>query len=358
MPINFQLTERPSGWSEHAATPSELLLVRNAAVIGPDNADALQMFLQGLPRSIFRYIPGLPHPHQIGHLFVILRHDLSGIAYVNELSYIAMVRTARAVEAGPATVEDMASIDEVKLPIDVPDEAAVVVVQCAEWLRSVYFDLGPVALEPVPRIGPLEQILAAQIAMLWGVGKSTPPVPERTHVDAMADGFQRLRSLLNERCERETAYQELLEEHHWMFGLGLYSKFCRHAIFDDKNVPDFTLRRTADNTDDIVELKQPFLRYFTDDDEPTALLQAAWHQAERYLTFAHENRDYLRREKDINIENPRCWLLIGTTWTSAQAKQIRIKETHNPKIKVLTYDQLLLQAQLVLSVVRTALLRV
>ena len=356
MSINFQLTERPLGWAEHAATPHELLLVKNAAVIGPDDAGAVQTSLQHLHRSIFRHIPGLPPPHQIGHLVVVLRHDLTGVAYVNELVISAMVRTARAVNPGPATIEDMAGIEEVRLPIEVPDDAAVVVVQCAEWLRSVYFDLGPVAVEPMPRIGPLEQILAAQVAMLWGVGKKAS-VPECSRVDEMAEGFQKLRSLLNEECEREAAYQELLHAHPWMFGLGMYSRFDRHSAFDDKNVPDFTLRRTADETDDIVELKQPFLKYFTEDDEPTAVLQAAWHQAERYLTFANENRDYLKREKNINVENPRCWLLIGRHWTPAQAKQIRIKETHNAKIKVLTYEQLLLQAQLVLSVMRAALLR-
>nr|HEX4316257.1 Shedu anti-phage system protein SduA domain-containing protein [Kofleriaceae bacterium] len=250
----------------------------------------------------------------------------------------------------------MADIEEVILPIEIPDDAAVVVIQCADWLRSVYFDLGPVAVEPVPRIGPLNQILAAQLAMLWGVGKKAP-VPDRSRIDEMAEGYQQLRTLLKEKCEHEAAYQELLEAQPWMFGLGMYSRFDRHTAFDDKNIPDFTLRRTADDTDDFVELKQPFLKYFTEHDEPTAVLQAAWHQAERYLTFASEHRDYLRREKNINVENPRCWLLVGTQWTAAQAKQIRIKETHNAKIKVLTYEQLLLQAQLVLSVVRAALLR-
>jgi hypothetical protein len=356
MPITFQLSDRPLGWAEHAATPNELLAVKNAAVIGPDDAQGVQSFMQRLHNSILRHIPGLPPPHQIGHLVVVLRHDLTGTAYVNELVATAKVRTARPVNVGPATVEDMAGIEEVVLPIDVPDDAGVVVFQGAEWLRSVYFDLGPIAVEPIPRIGPLNQILAAQVAMLWGVGKKAP-VPERSRVDEMAEGYQQLRTLLNAKSEREGAYQELLHAHPWMFGLGMYSQFDRHTAFDDKNVPDFTLRRTADETDDIVELKQPFLKYFTDEDEPGAVLQAAWHQAERYLTFANENRDYLKREKNINVENPRCWLLIGTQWTAAQAKQIRIKETHNAKIKVLTYEQLLLQAQLVLSVMRAALLR-
>jgi hypothetical protein len=357
VPIEFKLEEieRPLGWFEHAGTPNELVLVKNAALIGPDNAQTLQDFLQRLHKSLFRHIPGLPDPHQIRQLIVLLRNDLTGVAYVNELVGTAMVRTAREVNPGPATVEDMASIEEVSYPIDIPDDVAVVVIHCAEWLRTLYFDFGPVAQQPLPRIGPIRQIIGAQLAMLWGVGKRVL-VPERTRVDEMADGFQRLHELLEERCEREGAYQELLTEHPWMFGLGMYSSFDRHTAFDDKNVPDFTLRRTADGTDDFVEMKQPFLKYYTKKDEPTAELQGAWHQAERYLTFAHENRDYLRREKNIIVENPRCWLLIGTTWTAEQAKQIRIKETHNARIKVLTYDQLLLQAQMVLSVMRTALL--
>jgi hypothetical protein len=173
----------------------------------------------------------------------------------------------------------------------------------------------------------------------------------------MADGFQKLRALLEARSEDEKQYQELLEEHPWMLGLGTCSRVRRHQDFDDKNVPDFTATRSADGYEDIVELKQPFLECFRrSDGEFHSNFNEAWNQAERYVAFARNERDYLQRQKGLRFENPRCLLLVGAGWGDDEARRLRVKEAGNLNIKVLTYDQLVAQATEVLSMVRAALL--
>lgn len=357
MPIEFRLTDRFLGWAQHTGTPDEIVAVRNAELISPDDAVRVQEALQQLQRAILDHISGLPKPPSIAHLLVIIRHDLSGIAYVNELAVIAKVRPAKDIVASqPIVTADIASIEEVTFnDIDVPDDAALIVISTLDWRRSVYYDLGPMAPDPTPRIGPLSRILAQQITMLWGIARA-PEVPARTRIDAMADGYQRLRSLLAARCEEEVRYQEVLEDHPWMLGLGRFNRFQRHARLDGENIPDFTGRRAFDNNDDIVELKQPFLQCFRENGDFSGPFLQAWDQAERYLTLARDQRSYLREEKGMRFETPRCLLLIGTEWSESETRAIRRKEINNTSIHVMTYNQLLQQAAEVLSVMRTALL--
>jgi hypothetical protein len=286
----------------------------------------------------------------------MIRHDLSGEAHVQDLSAIIGARPSRPVVAGePLRDGDIVSIEEFKFNVDVPDDVAVIVLQSFGWRRAVYFDFGPLAQPPRGRIGPISRVLAQQTAQLWRVDRK-PEVPARTRVDVMADGFQRLRTLLDQRCDEEVRYQEVLEDHPWMMGVGKYSRFQRHPKLDDRNIPDFTARLAANETDDIVELKQPFLTLFRKDGEFTSEFHDSWYQAERYLAFARDNRDYLRREKGMRFESPRCILLVGTRWTEEEARLIRIKDQSNPLIQIITYEEVLAQATAVLSVMRTLLL--
>jgi hypothetical protein len=352
--IEFSLPEATIGWALHNATATEMVAVRSAALLSPDDAFDVQETLEKLNAGLLDKIPGLPARSQIDNLLIVIKRDLTAVAYVNEPQARAKVRVARAVEKGqPVRNEDIAEVVEVEVDVEVPDDAAIVAVRSFGWRRSLYFDFGPLAPEPQGRIGPLRQVLALQLAMLWGLQRE-PKTPLRTRVDQMADGYQRLRSLLDSRCEEESLYQELLEDHPWMLGVGMYRSVQRHGRFDDQNIPDFTGRRAADETDDIIELKQPFLPYFKRNGEFAVDFHTAWAQAERYLTFARDHRGYLREAKGMRFETPKVLLLAGRSWTEAEAKLVRMKELSNPAIRVMTYEQLINQAQTILAVMRTA----
>ena len=58
-----------------------------------------------LQSVIFSKIAGLPSPTVIDHLLLLIRPDLTGTAYVNELHIQAMVRLNRDIEAGAPVVK-------------------------------------------------------------------------------------------------------------------------------------------------------------------------------------------------------------------------------------------------------------
>ena len=235
----------------------------------------------------------------------------------------------------------------------------MVLVRSTGWKRSLFFDFGPLLPEAERRAYRLDQMLAKQALVLLGLPSGLPEEPRpypgakvtdppRTRLSMMIDGLTRLRSLVSDKCEEESKYQELLQGHPWMLG-GLYSAVIRHQKLDDANIPDFTAVRCYDGCHDIVELKQPFLPLFKKDAGYSQEFTNAWEQAERYLSFATENRSYLRDEKELRFETPRCVLLIGHGLTEKQLRQIRRKETFVRSISVLTYDHLIEIASNLLS---------
>lgn len=142
--------------------------------------------------------------------------------------------------------------------------------------------------------------------------------------------------LLDTREEDESAYQSWFERYPWAFG-AMYSRIESHRFFNESNIPDFTAVRVKDSARDILEIKQPFVKLFRADGEFSAEFNAAWNQAERYVAFARQEHDYLRR-KGLVFDNPSCHLILGYALSSSEMASIRRKESMNPWVTVLTYD--------------------
>lgn len=113
---------------------------------------------------------------------------------------------------------------------------------------------------------------------------------------------------------------------------------------DERYIPDFTGVRFRDNQRDIIEIKQPFITLFRKDGEFSHEFNKAWNQVEEYLNFARRNPDYLQR-KGLSFDNPECYLIIGYQLSETQLDKIKIKESNNLAIKVLTYDNLISVAE-------------
>ncbi|MBD3338179.1 MAG: DUF4263 domain-containing protein [Candidatus Lokiarchaeota archaeon] len=163
-------------------------------------------------------------------------------------------------------------------------------------------------------------------------------VPKSTN--ELDDTYLKLEKLILEQEEDESKYQFFLKENAWVFG-AQYKQIDSHINLDDKNIPDFTGVRVRDNTRDIFEIKQPFLPIFRGDMKFRAAFDQAWNQAEQYLYFSHNNKDYLYREKGLNFDNPRCYLIIGYNLSFNEIKIMRRKERMVPAITILTYNDLL-----------------
>jgi hypothetical protein len=176
-----------------------------------------------------------------------------------------------------------------------------------------------------------------------------PSVP--SHTSELDKAIARLSELLNSGEDREAVYQEYFCNHPWVFG-AQYSRIDSHRAFDDANIPDFTGLRVRDSARDIIEIKSPFLPLFTEDNIFRSEFNSAWNQSERYLDFARLETEYLRRQKGLYFDNPKCYLLIGYQLSDAQIMDVRRKERMNPAITILTYDDLLAMAKSTVSFVK------
>lgn len=358
MPIKFQLNERLAGFSLNTGTGGQKVQVLYRELVSPTDSLHLQNRLDQLDGCLFSKIPGLPPPSFIDHLLVIIYQDLSAIAYVNELKITAKVRVNRTVEAGtPIYASDISDISSLDLGVEIPDGAGVVLVRSLGWKRSLFFDFGPLMQDPGPRSYSLDSALAQQALLLLGFPPSSSAYSEgglsMTQVTHMAQGLKKLRQLLDEQCQNESTYQEILENHPWMLG-GLYIEVTRHTTLDDRRIPDFTAVRCYDRFHDIIELKQPFLKIFRKPGGFTASFNDAWNQAERYLVFANRQRQYLRDEKELMFENPNCLLVIGYNLSEAELREIRSKEVFSRSIRIITYDHVVETAQHIISLVQNA----
>ena len=157
-----------------------------------------------------------------------------------------------------------------------------------------------------------------------------------------------LETLLQKKDNDESKYQNYLMKNPWIFG-AKYKLIEAHKSFNDENIPDFTAERVRDLARDIIEIKPPFLPLFTKRNQFRADFNTAWNQAERYLDFARQESDYLKREKKLIFENPKCYLLAGYNLAEKQVKEIRRKERMNPAITILTYNDLFVMAQSTVS---------
>jgi hypothetical protein len=147
-----------------------------------------------------------------------------------------------------------------------------------------------------------------------------------------------LEELLADDKTNEASYQKLIQESPWILG-AQYDCVQDHTKLDDANIPDFTGVRVRDKCRDIIEIKSPSIPVLRKDGKLTSEFNEAWNQCEKYLNFAKEDKDYLRR-KGFSFDNPRCYLIIGHQLPEEALRKIKVKEKMNPTIEVLTYDGL------------------
>ncbi|MCW8876610.1 MAG: DUF4263 domain-containing protein [Kangiellaceae bacterium] len=355
MPIDFKLTQTPAGFAEGFGVSGDKVPVIARELVYPRDAIHLLERLEGLHEMIFSHIPELPKPTEIDHLVVIIPSDLCCTAYVNELAIQAAVRVNRDVNAGePIYKGDINTVESVELGIEIPKDAGFIVLLSNGWKRSIYYDFEP--LQPNFNRDDInvKKILAVQFLLLMDLPFLGESQEERINeFERMKCGFKLLNEYLQNNVSEESKYQDLFSEHTWIFG-SQYRVAERHIPLNDSNIPDFTVVRAHDNFRDIVEIKQPFLKCFKNDDNFASSFNDSWNQAERYLSFVINQRGYLRDEKNLHFENPSCILIIGYELSDSQLKKIREKEGLAKTIRVFTYNHILRSASHILNLIAQA----
>lgn len=354
MPVTFKLTERLAGFSGTSGIEGESIPIIYRELIGPEDS-LLSRRLDALHKCLFsKFLPPDWQP-TVCNLVITIDNNLNGTAYIDELSLTSRAIAARPIAKGEQILTcDIRRVDSVILDIPVKNTDAVVVVRSFFWKRSVFYDFGPLHNDASPRDYDLEKALGQQLSLLYGLPPAEPKLRlGNLRSETMKEAVNILAQLLKTQCVEETEYQKLLSNFPWMLGSSFRS-LIRHKKMDESNIPDFTAVRSYDDCHDIVELKQPFLKLFKADGKFSAIFNDAWNQAERYLHFCQRNRTYLREQKSLKFENPRCILLIGQNLTTSQLDLIRAKEEQNRLITVLTYDQLLQNARHIVEFIYSA----
>jgi len=176
--------------------------------------------------------------------------------------------------------------------------------------------------------------------------KAIPP----SQITDLERPIRDLRELLNKGETDESKYQELIQKYPWILG-AQYESIQDHRKLDDKNIPDFTGVRIRDKNRDIIEIKSPFMTILRKDGELASEFNDAWNQAEKYLNFAREEKDYLCR-KGLSFDRPRCYLIVGFRIPEHGLNRIRVKESMSPGIEVLTYDEFCMYVEKTVGFVR------
>jgi len=204
----------------------------------------------------------------------------------------------------------------------------------------VKFGIAKRAIKGGEKIGPddLEFVDVAEM----GERSSQPSVPKS--FKDLDKAISDLEELLQNKENDESEYQNYLMKNPWVFGAE-YKLIESHKAFNDDNIPDFTGIRVRDSARDIIEIKPPFLPLFTQHNHFRAEFNTAWNQAEKYLDFARQESDYLKRQKHLIFVNPKCYLLAGYNLSEKQIQEIRRKERMNSAITILTYNDLLVMAK-------------
>ena len=180
--------------------------------------------------------------------------------------------------------------------------------------------------------------------------RATVKTIPRSQIGDLEKPIRELTELLSKNEANESKYQRLFERYPWILSFQ-HELVQDHRKLDDRNVPDFTAVRFLDKYRDILEIKSPFMPILRRDGELSSDFNKAWNQCERYLNFAIEEKDYLRRKR-LAFDNPRCYLFAGYRLEDKALDKIRIKEIMNSAIQFLTYDDLITFVQGTVKVVR------
>ena len=160
----------PLGYALHDSTddqPGKVeLSVREFT--SSDDGDLFITRLEGFPATLLSKVAPRITPSQIDHLVAIISKDLSCKLYLNELRISTRVQPTRTVKAGELVHEDdIADIVELQLgDINVPNDAAIVILFSANWRKGLFFDFTPILPDGKPREYDLARTLGGFYAFL------------------------------------------------------------------------------------------------------------------------------------------------------------------------------------------------
>lgn len=153
-------------------------------------------------------------------------------------------------------------------------------------------------------------------------------------------------SLLASNPEREETFQTFLKTYPFLLCPSLVEKWPKLQL--GAKVTDFVFRDgTGDYT--LVELERPNLPLFTKSGDLSQWVNHAHGQITDWKRYLEDNLSTVQRELSLPgiTANPKAILVIGraSTLTDENIRKLRAVESQSPKLKIMTYDDVLLNAK-------------
>ncbi len=172
--------------------------------------------------------------------------------------------------------------------------------------------------------------------------------------------LREFRELVEQECG-ESEYQRFLMENPWIFG-SEYNRMYHRYIVKGKEF-DFPMQRTADGYLEIVEIKRPDHSLFTCKKNKNTgekeivgiapVVARAIYQVDGYLSQVEKQVNHIQVEENISAEKVRGKVIIGNTKDhESKIRAVRQLNARMNKIEVITYDQLIANAQRMLEIMR------
>ena len=156
----------------------------------------------------------------------------------------------------------------------------------------------------------------------------------------------------------ESYWQDWFSRNKWVLG-SEYLNILPERDIDVTDIADY-LMKAIDGFLDVVEIKRPDLPFWTRPDShgnlcPSAQLTAAITQCLNYLykiELQSNSVEFMERVEDTKTVKPQCMLVYGRSvdWDDNELKSLRILNAAYHQLHIITYDQLLMRAKLLLGI--------
>lgn len=156
----------------------------------------------------------------------------------------------------------------------------------------------------------------------------------------------------------ESYWQDWFSRNKWVLG-SEYLNILPERDIDVTDIADY-LMRAIDGFLDVVEIKRPDLPFWTRPDShgnlcPSSQLTAAITQCLNYLykiELQSNSVEFMERVEDTKTVKPQCMLVYGRSvdWDDNELKALRILNAAYHQLHIITYDQLLMRAKLLLGI--------
>ena len=144
--VEIDLENPPAGYLLSSTKKGEYAQVAYREFTSTEDGQNFIKRLEGLPNDILQRLPSQILPSQIDHMLAVCRRDGKADVYVNELDIHANIRIAKSMKAGEEVLkDDIVDIEDVKLGVQIPDDAGVLFVFSIGWRKGLFYDFEPIS---------------------------------------------------------------------------------------------------------------------------------------------------------------------------------------------------------------------